>query len=57
MGGASSSLESAHRVEITQLLKVEYDKLIESGISDAELQQAMVTKYNEYLAKLSSDTD
>ena len=54
MGGASSSLESAHRVEITQLLKVEYDKLIESGISDAELQQAMVTKYNEYLAKLSS---
>jgi len=54
MGGASSSLEVAQRVEITQLLKAEYDNLIETDISDAEFHQAMITKYNEYLSKITS---
>lgn len=55
MGSGTSILSPEDSAVLTQILKVEYDKLNCEGLTEHDIQLRLTSKYNEIIASMSSN--
>ena len=52
MGAAGSTLTKLESVEVTRVMKTEYEKCLAAGMPDAEIQEKLLGIYNATLERV-----